>query len=313
MGELIVFESADLIPSQWNDSSHGSVPVRCFNPALVKNGFQWIMAYRFVGPDQIRKIALCRLTPEFKVIPNSAILFSDLIHVEGRRWFADPRFFYLQGNCFIYWNSGWEDTFNRQFLQQVDLSTMLAVGPAREIKLKSGQNKLEKNWMFFDESTAHAVYTVSPHCILSVDLSGLGDVMCETKTSHHWDLSAYAQKYGDLRGGCPPQKIGDRYYSLCHSVSGTEGEYRYVAAFYCFSATSPFKPLGFSKIPLELPNPWGAVRDHPKLNPAVGEVIYPCSAYFEKGKWVISYGINDEYCAVTQVSHDVVLQHLNQV
>jgi predicted GH43/DUF377 family glycosyl hydrolase len=308
MGELIVFESSKLTPMQWRDSDIGKGPVRCFNPAIYKHSSSWIMAYRFVGSDESRKIGICRLDNNFNIIPNSLIPWSDLISVKGRRWFADPRFFYLEGKLYIYWNSGWEEPFNRQFLHEIDPVTLMPIGASREIKLKSGNTKLEKNWMFFDSIKPKAIYSVSPHKVLNVDLSGLEEVVCDISSSQDWDLTAYISKYGPLRGSCPPQQIGDRFFSLCHSVFGNEGDYRYVAAFYCFSAISPYKPLGFSHNPIELPNPWGNARDYPKLNPAVGEVIYPCGAVYENGSWFISYGINDEQCAITKLSHKDVLE-----
>jgi predicted GH43/DUF377 family glycosyl hydrolase len=44
------------------------------------------------------------------------------------------------------------------------------------------------------------------------------------------------------------------------------------------------------------------------LNTAVGEVIYPCGAARDGARWMISHGINDEYCAISIVSHAAVLE-----
>jgi predicted GH43/DUF377 family glycosyl hydrolase len=42
------------------------------------------------------------------------------------------------------------------------------------------------------------------------------------------------------------------------------------------------------------------------LAPNVGEVIYACGAAWRDGKWVVSYGINNERCAIAQLDADEV-------
>jgi hypothetical protein len=41
----------------------------------------------------------------------------------------------------------------------------------------------------------------------------------------------------------------------------------------------------------------------PRLNDQVGAVIFPTGAVFERGRWLVSYGINDEHCAVGVFEH----------
>jgi predicted GH43/DUF377 family glycosyl hydrolase len=49
------------------------------------------------------------------------------------------------------------------------------------------------------------------------------------------------------------------------------------------------------------------------LNPAVGEVVYPCGAARDGTRWLISHGINDEYSAISVVEHAAVLASLQPI
>ena len=300
MDNLFIFKTEQLIPKAWLASAKR---VRVFNPSIFKTERGWIMAYRFVADDQVRRIALCRLTDDLEIIADSTFAFSDYVHGVSRSWFADPRLYKAGNKLFIYWNTGWHEPRNYQYLQELDLNTLKPKGVLISLNVKENQNVLEKNWMFFGHDLNYAVYSVNPHRILKRN----GDLGSEAPLvdafKEVWDNTTYESAYGNLRGGCPPQLIGDKYYSICHSVYGVEGDYRYQAACYSFSALAPFSPLGRPYGALSLPMPQGQPRTYEKLNPAVGEVIYPCGAIFENGLWYISYGINDECCAITVMEH----------
>ncbi|NDD29116.1 MAG: hypothetical protein EB084_12700 [Proteobacteria bacterium] len=64
------------------------------------------------------------------------------------------------------------------------------------------------------------------------------------------------------------------------------------------TAPPPIAPLRVPISPLPLGNPFGARTRHARLNKAVGEIVYPTGAAFSRGHLVISYGINDEHCAI---------------
>ena len=311
MSVIIRFDHAALTPLSWRGDSALTSLVRVFNPALIRTVSGWLMAYRFVGPDQLRRIAFCRLNEEFKVIENSCVAFSDLINVPGRCWFADPRFYKLNGRHYVYWNSGWEEPTNKQFLQEFDIHTLLPVGLPRVFTYALSENKIEKNWMLFEEECILAVYSVNPHRILNVNIEKDSLISFTHHSEFTWDNSVYERQYGALRGGCPPVKRGDIYYSLCHSVFGTPENYRYVAAFYCFSALGDFRPLAYPLFPLDLYDSLICERKYSKLNPAVGDVIYPCGALYIDGQWIISYGINDEQCAIALVSDKDIQESLS--
>jgi len=313
MPEVVLFKTEDLLPDEWHHFSADG-PVRTFNPGLLRSANGWIFAYRVVGPDGHRRIGMCRLDDRLRVVAGSPAPFSDRVTFAASRehtgpalvWFADPRLYRLDGRIFVYWNSGWHEPRNFQFVQELDETTFEPIGHPRELVLRGSRQPLEKNWTLFCHGNSYAVYSASPHRVLSFSLTGDADIEFTDVATHPWDLSEYESVHGRLRGGSPPQLWDGHYWSFCHSVAGIEGSYRYVAAVYRFAINTPFAPTDMPTRELELGNPIGAQRRFSKLNPAVGEVVYPCGAARHGDRWLLSYGINDEHCAIAQLTDSEV-------
>ncbi len=305
MPEVVLFKTEELLPKAWQHFIADG-PVRAFNPGLLRAGDGWILAYRIVGPDGVRRIGLCRLDAALRVVAGSAVPFSDGVRFAAggnyagpaKSWFADPRLYLLQGRAFIYWNSGWHEPRNYQFLQELDLSSLQPKGRPRELVLRGPRQPLEKNWTLLDGEKLRAIYSVMPQRVLEFSVAGEEDIEFSEVVTHAWKDAAYTAAHGVLRGGAPPQLFGEHYWSFCHSVTGVDGDYRYAAAVYRFASAAPFSPTDGPRDELALGNPGGSRRHFPKLNPAVGEVVYPCGAACHDGRWWISYGINDEQCAL---------------
>lgn len=316
----IVLDRLELLPDSWRYMA-GKGTVWTFNPALIQDGPGWVLAYRVVAADQARRIAICRLDRELRVVAGSQCPLTDMVRFHAassyperaRTWFADPRLFRWGGRLFLYWNSGWHEPQNFQFVQELDAGTLKPIGHPRELTLHGERRPLEKNWTFFGEEPWYAVYSVAPHRVVRVALDGRPGLECCPTTATDWDIGDYSGRYGDLRGGAPPQAVGGYYYSFCHSNYFAAEGLRYVAAVYRFTSTFPFSPTDAPAAPLALPNPFGAHNTQERLNPVVGEVIYPCGAVFDQGWWTISYGINDEYCALARIPHAEVLSSLRPV
>ena len=315
---IVAFENCDLVPDAWR-SAVGNRTSRVFNPALLRDGDGWLFAYRVVAePDLRRRIAVCRLDRNLRVIEGSQLPLSDWVPfpavdyaaTEATSWFADPRLYRLQGRLFVYWNSGWHEPRNYQFLQELDPTTCQPLGFARELTLTGSRQKLEKNWALFESNGAvYAVYSVNPHRVLALSLAGAGAIECHeiacTPNPH-----GYAQSHGGLRGGSPPQRVGDHYYSFCHSIEGDPTAYKYVPAVYRFAADAPFVPTDMPICPLPIAVPAPLRRRLPKLNPAVGDVLYPAGAAHEDGKWLVSLGVDDERCAIAVLDDAEVINTL---
>jgi hypothetical protein len=230
-------------------------------------------------------------------------------------WFADPRLYCFGERLFVYWNSGWHEPSNYQFLQELDGATLTPLGQPRELMLRGERRKLEKNWTFFTgkDGNYYAVYSITPHRVLRFSIDGDGDIIFDEVSNVAWSLKDYPANHGGLRGGAPPYFSDGQFWSFCHSVHDGPDGYRYAAAAYSFAEVTPFAPIASPVRPLELGGTGGGARRFDRLNTAVGEVIYPCGAARDGARWVISHGINDEYCALSFVEHADVVETLRPV
>jgi hypothetical protein len=317
----IVFDNPALLPSTWL-TPEAARSARVFNPALLRDGSGWLLAYRVVTePSLRRRIALCRLDEEFRVVAGSQLPLSDLLAVErtdataleATVWFADPRLYRLGGRIFLYWNSGWHEPQNHQFLQELDANTLRPLGSPRELLLRGNRQKLEKNWSLFEHDGVYAIYSVNPYRVLATAMQGDGPIECADAALPLPNADGFAQNHGGLRGGAPPQRVDDHFYSFCHSIEDGESGYRYVASVYRFAAKFPFAATDMPHEPLKLSVPTSARRSLPKLNAAVAEVVYPAGAAFVNGHWAVSFGIDDERCAIAVLSMQEVVQTLTRV
>jgi polysaccharide pyruvyl transferase WcaK-like protein len=304
---LTLLSNHGLVPPCWEIAQ--DEPVWCFNPGLIRVNDHWLFIYRIILKDQKRRLGLCRLNNDFEIIPGSLQGLSDLItfspsisyseHVQ--HWFADPRIYWFGDKLMLYFNSGWHDPHNHQFFIEIDPVSDKPIGHARELILEGERQKIEKNWMFFGNGPVYAIYSVSPHTVLSVSLTDPDYIICQQVAQTSLQNTPYTSSLS-LRGGAPPYDKNGHYYSFCHVLHAAPEGARYEACVYEFSSTFPFAPtrLPYQKLPLQ--NPQGMKRDFPQLNPAVTEVIYPCGAQFHEGAWVVSYGINDERCAIATLT-----------
>lgn len=313
MRDYVLFDTDALLPATWKHFSAAG-PVRAFNPALLSDGTGWLFAYRVVGTDGLRRIAICRLDANLRVIGDSPLAWSDFVTFSDRHtlsgpatnWFADPRLYRLGGRIFIYWNSGWHEPRNYQFVQELDPVSLRPIGHPRELVLRGERQVLEKNWTFFGDGPFFAIYSIAPHRVLTFSIAGDGDIEFTDVATQDWDVGAFTRQHGPLRGGAPPQLVDGHCWSFCHTVNGTEGNYRYAPAVYRFAATAPFAPSGAPIAALTFGDGHDLARRFPKLNPAVGDVIYPCGSAYRDGEWLVSHGVNDERCAIAIVPHATV-------
>ncbi|MDQ0467179.1 polysaccharide pyruvyl transferase family protein [Labrys wisconsinensis] len=338
-----LFRSSDLVPSAWKrtiaaapdhdaatDSETdaegaakpGRIKFRVFNPTMVATDQGYALAYRVVDEEHnIRRLATCRLTKNLKVVRNSVTPLSDIVTFASRSelneraltWHADPRYFRLGGKIYMLWNDGANKPENHQFLQEMSEDGLRPVGPAREVVTDLERRSVEKNWMFFEnDKGVWAIYAIYPHHVLAVDLSDPDVVTCKNASESLWD-SEYNQFYGVLRGSAQPIRHGEDFLTIAHSSYKTTKGRIYQACFYKFDLESPFKVTQASRRPFEVPNPIGDHFSMPRLNPEVHKVVYPCGFVQADDKLLISFGINDELCAVATVGLQDVLESMSPV
>lgn len=315
---LKVFSNDELLPLNWRIESNQDV--WCFNPSLIRIKQKWLFVYRVILTNGKRRLAVCYLDDKFNIIENSILGLSDFIQFapgsffseHTRNWFADPRIFWLGDNLFLYFNSGWHEPFNHQFIVQLNPVTLRPISHARELRIIGDRQKIEKNWVLFGSDPYYVIYSANPHCILKANLNSLNEIWCERISSISLPITEYLLA-GSMRGGAPPQYVNGQYYSFCHSLHHSPAGARYEACVYRFSSNPPFTPTHIPKHRLNLPNPQEKNRNLPQLNSAVGEVIYPCGAAFHEGIWFISYGINDESCAIASLTQKEVNNSMHRI
>ncbi|MBZ2176381.1 MAG: hypothetical protein K7J47_01595 [Acidobacteria bacterium] len=290
----VEWDPVDLLPPTWL-SPRISSPFRVFNPAILAHGDGFLLAYRAVLADGIRRIGLCRLDAQFRVLPGSPGPWSDHVPSSPPRplWFADPRLYSWSGRLYLYWNTGWGDDENAQYLQELNPQTLLPAAPPRPLTLAAPRQRIEKNWMLFGPSPAQAIYFPRPLRLLRF---AWPDTVLHPAGEFAWDDAGYEATYGPLRGGAPPAPDSDGFWCVTHSVAFAPDGFRYWPALLRFRSDGrvTHRPNG----PLPLPNPYRCRRRLPRLNPYAGQVLYPSGLARSGPDWAISYGINDERCAL---------------
>jgi len=315
-----IYDNRSLVPTSWRHLADGP-EVWCFNPTLLKVNKGWVFVYRIVLSDQRRRIAACLLDHSQEIIEGSQVALSDHIRFpqganfseRATSWFADPRMYAVGDSFVLHFNTGWHMPRNHQFIVQIDPENLLPLGFAREIKLAEPRQNLEKNWVFLGKELDLLVYSPDPH--RTAKQVGEDEFSLYYSLNEEFEAGAVLQTgTGQLRGGAPPVRRGDFYYSFCHMILDVEGSIEYQAALYRFHAMPPFKPLPEGVVQLNLLPPVTSQRLLPKLNPAVDRVIYPSGAVLADSHWHLACGLNDEHCAIVSITEkhvDLMLSGLS--
>jgi predicted GH43/DUF377 family glycosyl hydrolase len=328
----ITLNSLALVPPAWQQERPAS-DYFVFNPAIYPHQTGWLLVYRVVAPRYaITRIAACHLDGSFNIIPGTITPLSDTI-IGPNQGIGDPRLVSHQGRLWMIYCHFWP--VSHLYLVEIEAGSLTAKGPARFLTLSSRQLH-ERNWMLFShEDELLAVYTISPHVILRLNLEGQTEISCERLYITPWETTAYSQRYGELRGGAPPVRVGDTYYAFFHSsgivgwlhplLKGTypwvrgrvRGFYiryfvrrRYTGGFYGFMAKPPFAPTCLSPQPVLTPQlEPQPLRRKQRLNPIIEQVVYPAGAVLDdQQRWVVAYGVHDEFCNIRTLDHTALLR-----
>lgn len=302
---LIEYDAAELTPEAWRSGG----AARAFNPTITEIDGGYALAYRVVQVDSDhRRIATARLDSDLALVPGSVTPLSDEIAFadpdlpeRSLVWHADPVYLRLKGRLYLVWNDGATRPSNHQFIAPMTDDGQHFTGPAKEITTLERRD-LEKNWTLFEsDGQVYATYSYRPHRVLRVDLDSPDTVIRATPAYASNFLSDYEKYFGILRGGTQPVRVGDSFLTMAHtSFKLPEGRV-YRGVLVEFEAAAPFRVRRISKAPFDLPSHVGAEFAHAKLNPDVHEVIYPRGLVRRGDEWIVSYGLNDEECAITVV------------
>jgi hypothetical protein len=360
-----IFTNAELTPAAWAQEQPAA-DYFITNPAIQCFGGGWVMAYKVVTARYRReRFAICRLDDGLNVVPGSAVPLSDTIPNITPQ-VGDPRLIVYDGRLWaLYCHFRLPSLL---YLVELDGDSLAARGAARPLLLDDRQWQ-EKNWMLFEHGgELLAVYTIAPHVILHLDLRDPAVIRCRRRYVTAWDVSTYARRWGEPRGGSPPARVGDAYYVFCHSrrfvnrfhaalapawhalrarlgrpehwqgprladgdvrplQATTDWIYapkplplrldgllrlyerccarrRYVAGLYGFRAEPPFAPFFVCAEPVLRPERETAPQRQARLSPLNDLVVFPGgAACLPNRRWLVSYGVHDERCALQELDH----------
>lgn len=340
MNQLYHFHADQLLPVQWSSELRQTDDLSVYNPAIVRFRDRLLMAYRvdfgYEKPFRVAS-AICALDERLQVVQGSAVALADTID-GGAANHYDARFLVFQDRLFVHYNNDWNTVPNQIFLVELDPNTLQARSPARPLALMGPRQPCEKNWLLFDhDGDLYAIYQVDPHIVLRLDLAGAGPVRCWPVYHTEWDTTAYDQRYGVLRGGTPPVRMGENYISIFHSrthvlksVSTNQPQaverlkrvtwlrqvrrwireqfdpVRYYGGVYSFAAAPPFTPTFIRPTPILWPEHEGPRQRPTPSHMAPRRVVYPCGLVRWADGWLVSYGVHDERAVLRVLARNEV-------
>lgn len=154
-----------------------------------------------------------------------------------------------------------------------------------------GRAEWEKNWgPFVWEGELFSVYSINPHVVLH-HVGGQAYPFATTERHLPWTG-------GVLRGGAPPIRVGNEYWSVFHGALN-KGLWTYNVGVYAFEARPPFAITRITPDPILWPDSSEPLPDELKGK----SVVFPCGAIREGADWLISYGHHDVDCRIARFRH----------
>lgn len=161
----------------------------------------------------------------------------------------------------------------------------------------------EKNWIWFKHNgNPHLIYQANPHRVVRMD-GGLNkqEEFLSNDFKSNWE-------YGEVRGGSNPVLVDGLFWTFFHSsLPWQNGKRRYFMGAYAFEPQSPFRIVRMTSTPIL------GGTDKQDWYPGLPAVVFPCGCYFEDGKFVISYGINDIACGYMKIGLQEILELTSRI
>jgi predicted GH43/DUF377 family glycosyl hydrolase len=294
-----------------------------FNAGMVRWKDQWLMAYRHDDVDlgdqhqwekhREASIWIVPLDADFKPGIPWKVAIDRVMEDEDFQKSEDPRLFAFAGDLWLSFTAvsqAWQVSAIAIRNLWPDRSV---TGPAPNIVVPYGRNPAgpglkplgwEKNWSFFEhDGSLHFIYGINPHTVVRLDGS---KPVREFKTDAVAAFEGGHHAYEELRGGTPPVRVGDLYFSFFHSRFRFEKRnvfphHIYVAGCYAFDAQPPFQIRKVSRVPImfgDFEEVWGSA------------VVFPNGAVIDRDRWIVSYGHNDRSTRLMFIDHHRLLESM---
>lgn len=153
----------------------------------------------------------------------------------------------------------------------------------------------QKNWTFFiHNGNLMIVYKMNPHVVVEVDLATKKVV---TEYKHFQDISDI-WNFGECRMGSNPMLKDGYYHNFFHSsLPWIFPKRQYFMGYYKFESIPPFKIVHIDSEPIL----HGNEVDERILDEISPLVIFPCGVIEKDGKFVVSFGLNDEKTGIIKI------------
>lgn len=257
-----------------------------FNGSIIDDSGGFVLAARTGWAGS--KIIVGRLDAELRPVGQTKVL--PLRRPESRVGREDPRLFRFAGKLHVAfigvepWQTG-----VRTNMLYARLSDDLAVED-RFYPQYSRRREWEKNWQFFDYAgELFAVYRMTPFQVLRI-CGNHAELVYEHDWSPNW-------KGGELRGGAPPVRVGDEFWSFVHDKVDDAGMPLYRTALYTFDAHPPFRPRRIAPSPV-------MVADKLTNTNNYAHTVFTCGAVRCNGRWLTASGVHDRWLEVHELQHD---------
>ena len=151
----------------------------------------------------------------------------------------------------------------------------------------------QKNWTWFIyNNRLMNIYKMYPHTVLEFDFDG--NIVAEYKSFFNINK---IWNFGECRMGSNPILKDGYYYNFFHSSLPWKFPKRqYFMGYYKFESEPPFKIVEISNEPIL----YGNENDIRTLDISP-IVVFPCGVIEKDGKFVVSFGLNDEKTGIIKI------------
>lgn len=262
------------------------MPGKRFNPSLIEWEDGYLMAYRdgWAGSE----IHALRMSKELQPVgrPTKLELFHPLANF-GRE---DPRLFMHNGQLHVVY-------IGVEGKRRVKATNVLYARLANDLRVEQlwairldRRNGWEKNWMPIScDGELYFTYGYQPHRVLKVQ-NDSAEWAHETPNRIKW-------RWGEIRGGAAPMRVGDEYWSFFHS-SHHDGIKTYVMGLLTHDVRPPFQIRRYVPLPLLVADATTRPADQ------YCRCVFPGGAVRNGNEWIIACGIHDRWMELHKLNHD---------
>jgi len=276
---------------------------RILNPSIIDYKGRRLIAFRDFCPcNSFIRIA--------ELAGNKILNVKQVLGEKGVSSVEDPRFFLHKDKIHLSYVKGkWDSRAAQGGYSKMAYCVLDDDLSVSENKVFDGFEGIQKNWLFF-ESPEKKLYAITYNHIQQIfDVEN--NIIIENDFKIEWpspkkDNPSDKGKeniVGSVRGGSTPIFKDGEYYSFFHVTpidkykKSRVPNYCYEVGFYSFESSPPFRITGYTPDPIFTGNPYAL----------------PNGAIFEKGKWLVSCGINDVGWKLLKFDHNELLNKMVRV